>query len=79
MFKATVMKTIVVSCLYLYLALGIYFAFDNAFLIPDTNQIATAFVVGLVLDVFVIDTICAFVHSLVGGSDRHVVGDKSPV
>jgi len=73
------MKTLLISLLYLYVALGVYFSFDNSFYIPDTNLLAAAFIVGLILDVLIIDTICAMVTSLFAKKDvGQVVGNTSP-
>lgn len=69
MFKATMMKFFAASCLYIYLALAIYYTFTNAYLIPVTGVLGAAFAVGIVLDIFVIDTICALVSSLFGKND----------
>lgn len=74
------MKTLLVTCLYLYIGLAVYFSFANSLWIPNTNDLAVAFVVGLLLDIFVIDTICAMVNSLFGSEEKHhVVGNVSPM
>jgi len=63
-FKATLAKLTVLSCIYLYIGLSIFFTFDNAKYIPETSYIAASFIVGLILDVIIIDTaigmICSF-------------------
>lgn len=67
------------SLVYLYMGLGIYFSFDNSFYITQTSLIGGAYVVGLVLDCFIIDTTCALVASLFAGkNDRQALGDASP-
>lgn len=80
MFKGTVMKLFVTACLYIYLGCAIYYTFDNGFYIADTNKIAAAFVVALILDVIIIDTICAFIHSIFGKNDnKEALGNTSPI
>jgi hypothetical protein len=69
LFKYTVLKTIAISLVYLYMGLGIYFSFDNSFYIPETSVIGGAYVVGLVLDTIIIDTTCALVASLFAGKN----------
>lgn len=76
LFKSTIMKIILLSLVYLYIGLGIYFTFDNARFIPDTSLIAAAFIVGLALDVLLIDTAYGMLTSLFVKKDIRLAEDS---
>jgi len=79
MFCASLMKLVLLAATYLYMAIGIYFSFDNASYIPHTKEIAASFVAGLLIDIVVIDTVYAMITSLFGKSDVRLPSeDVSP-
>ena len=77
-FIATTVKFVLISLVYVYMALGIYFSFDNALYIPDSKLIAGAFIAALILDVCVVDSIYALAQSLFDKKDHSRIGEKSP-
>lgn len=79
LFFASMMKTVMLSIVYLYMALGIYFSFDNASYIPSTAMVGESFIAAFILDIVLIDTAFALLCSLFGKSDVRLPSeDVSP-
>lgn len=73
------MKIVVLCTVYLYMALGIYFSFDNASYIPSTGIVGEAFIAAFILDIVIIDTVFALITSMFGKSDVRLPSeDVSP-
>lgn len=79
LFFSSIGKIVALCVTYLYMALGIYFSFDNARYISNTGVVGEAFIAAFILDIVIIDTVFAMIFSMFGKSDVRLPSeDVSP-